>query len=99
MKIRRVVTGHTQDGKAIVTRDTDVDAVTLATAPGMEFCLLWGGDSPPTFPDDGSPRPSPSYFPPVGGFRFNVFTVPPQFETPVSPADFVKEAEEKLPGL
>src|SRR5215475_3810034 len=77
MKIRRVVTGHTHDGKAIVASDTEVDGITVALMPGMEFHRLWGADTAPIFPDRGSPYPSGAYFPPVGGFRFGLFTVPP----------------------
>ena len=102
MKIRRVVTGHTPAGKATVAGDTEVDAVTIALAPGTEFHRLWGADAPPTFPDDGSPHPFPTYFPPVGGFRFGLFTIPPKSMTPSAPLDpegALKEVEEKLPGL
>jgi hypothetical protein len=33
MKARRVVTGHTRDGKATVASDTEVDAITLGLLP------------------------------------------------------------------
>ncbi len=101
MKVRRVVTGHTPDGKATVASDTEVDAITAALIPGEEVHRLWGGDSPPAFPDDGSPRPTPAYFPPVGGFRFGMLSIPPISETPptVDPRAAAKEFEEKLPGF
>lgn len=101
MKIRRVVTGHTPDGKATVASDTQVEPVTVALLPGMEFHRLWGADSAPTFPDDGSPHPGSTYFPPLGGFRFGLFTLPPDSVTPAGELDMewaLKEAEEKLPG-
>lgn len=101
MKIRRVVTGHTSDGKATVASDTEVDAVAVALLPGMEFHRLWGADSAPTFPDDGSPHSFSTYFPPVGGFRFGLFTLPPDSVTPAAEVEMewaLKEAEEKLPG-
>ena len=102
MNIRRVVTGHTPDGKATVASDTDVDAITLVLLPGMEFYRLWGADTAPTFPDDGSPRSAPAYFPPVGGFRFGLFTVAP--DSVAMPKDLdmqlaMAEIEEKLPGV
>ena len=102
MKIRRVVTGHSADGRAIVASDTALDALTVALLPGMEFHRLWGADVVPTFPDDGSPYPSLTYFPPLGGFRFGLFTLPPDGVVPATPVDTEaaqKEAEEKLPGL
>ena len=101
MKIRRVVTGHTPDGKATVASDTEVEATTVALLPGVEFHRLWGADNAPTFPDDGSPYPAVTYFPPLGGFRFGLFTVPPTTVMPSPPADMMaalQEAEEKLPG-
>ncbi len=101
MKIRRVVTGHTPDGKATVASDTRVDPVTAALLPGIEFYQLWGADSAPIFPDDGSPQSCSTYFPPLGGFRFSVITLPPDSATPAADVDMeraLKEAEEKLPG-
>jgi mannose-6-phosphate isomerase-like protein (cupin superfamily) len=102
MKVRRVVTGHTPDGKATVASDTDVEAITLGLLPGTEFYRLWGADETPTFPDDGSPRSAPAYFPPVGGFRFGLFTVAP--DSVAMPKDLdmqlaLAELDEKLPGL
>jgi len=100
--MRRVVTGHTPDGKSIVASDTEVGPITLALFPGSEFYRLWGADDIPTFPDGGSPHSSHAYFPPVGGFRFNLFTVPPQTAVSIENIDIaaaVLEVREKLPGL
>jgi len=102
MKIRRVVTGHTPDGKATVASDSDVDAITIGMLPGAEFHRLWGSDEAPTFPDAGSPRPARAYFPPVGGFRFGVFTIGPDSVTMPKDLDMqlaTVEIEDKLPGL
>ncbi|MEE8419434.1 MAG: cupin domain-containing protein [Dehalococcoidales bacterium] len=78
MGIRRVVTGHTPDGKATVVSDTLVEGVT-----GRPVNMLWGSEETVTFPDNGSPTAfSPTDFPSVGGFRFGVFTVQPQSNTP-----------------
>ena len=96
--MRRVVTGHTSDGKAILVSDNEVDAL----VPGMEFYEIWGADEAPTFPDNGLPYPHTSYFPPLGGFRFDTFTVPPE-STPESETVNYQAAlaamEEKLPDL
>ncbi|WP_025349854.1 cupin domain-containing protein [Nocardia nova] len=102
MRVRRVVTGHDASGKAVVTSDEEVEPVTAALLPGGEFHRLWGGDSTPTFPDDGSPTPQKSYYPPVGGYRFAMFRVTPGART--LPPDLDLEAaraelDEKLPGL
>ena len=102
MQMRRVVTGHTSDGKATVANDTKVEGITIGLAPGAEFHRLWGADEAMTFPDDGSPRPCPAYFPPVGGFRFGLFTVAPESVTLPEDLDLeaaLTEIEEKMPGL
>ncbi len=102
MKVRRVVTGHTPEGKATFVSDSEVEGLTVTLNPGAEFHRLWGGDEAPTFPDDGSSHDGQQYFPPVGGYRFGMFTVPPHFEALPADFDFAKglaEVEEKLPGI
>ncbi len=102
MKVRRVVTGHSPDGKAVFASDELVEPVTLEQLQGNEFHRLWGGDAVSVFPDDGSLPSNPKWFPAVGGFRFAMFTVPPSSVTPpadASPEELARELEEKLPGL
>jgi mannose-6-phosphate isomerase-like protein (cupin superfamily) len=102
MRIRRVTTGHDGRGKAIFTSDTEVDGHTLALLPGAEFHRLWGADVPPRFPDSGSEPAGPGYFPPVGGFRFMMFTVAPHIVRRAGEVDIptlLVEMEAKLPGL
>lgn len=76
--VRRVITGHSPEGKAVVVSDTAVAGDTVALLPGADFRRLWGADVPPRFPDDGAQPVAPGYFPPLGGFRFMMFTVAPQ---------------------
>ncbi|HRE02239.1 MAG TPA: hypothetical protein PLV68_13130, partial [Ilumatobacteraceae bacterium] len=71
------MTGHDQAGKAVVASDEWVDPVTSPILPGSEFHLLWGSDTEARFPDDGSRPAVGAYFPPLGGFRFGQFCVPP----------------------
>ena len=103
MAVRRVVTGHDEDGKAVFASDEEVEPVTIDLAPGMEFYRLWSLDETAHFPDDGSPAPAGTYFPPVGGLRFGLFSVPPQ--STAAPADDLDveaafaQAEERVPGL
>jgi mannose-6-phosphate isomerase-like protein (cupin superfamily) len=102
MKVRRVTTGHNAAGKAIVASDTVVDGTPLTMLPGAEFHRLWGADRPPSFPDDGSQSSPTSYFPPLGGFRFMMFTVAPLSTTQraaIDPRALAAEMEAKLPGL
>ncbi len=103
MDVRRVVTGHDRAGKAVFIDDQMVAPVTLALMPGMDFHRLWGADAPSHFPDDGSKPEATTYFPPLGGFRFGLFTIPPDDGHGV-PADLdigsaLVELEDKLPGL
>jgi hypothetical protein len=103
MRVRRVVTGHDDDGKAVVASDTEVDGLQPALTPGAEFHRLWGGDEAPRFPDNGSSPPHHSYFPPVGGFRFGMFSVPPGHRQQGVPPDDIAAAlaefEDAMPGL
>lgn len=77
MGVRRVVTGHSAAGKAIFASDDVVEPITSPLAPGTELFRLWGADAPVNLPDSGAPPVAFTYFPPVGGFRFGLFTVPP----------------------
>jgi mannose-6-phosphate isomerase-like protein (cupin superfamily) len=102
MGIRRVVTGHDDEGRAVFASDEVVEAITSAIVPGYEFFRLWGSDGTCRFPDDGSKPGVVQYFPPVGGFRFGLFTVPPESEAQLGDIDFgaaLEEMEEKLPGM
>ena len=67
MMVRRVVTGHDRNGKAVFASDQELDPLTPALMPGYEFHRLWGADQAPVFPGDGGPTAQPGCFPPVGG--------------------------------
>jgi len=106
--VRRVVTGHDADGKAVFVSDDQVDGLRPGLIPGTEFHRLWGGDQSPQFPDGGDPPDQPTYFPPVGGFRFGLFSLPPATLPDIPPADtnansdvgaLYAEVEDMLPGL
>jgi mannose-6-phosphate isomerase-like protein (cupin superfamily) len=102
VRVRRVVTGHDGNGKAAFASDEHVDPVTVALVPGAEFHLLWGADRAPRFPDDGSPTAQPTYFPPLGGYRFGFFTLPPAQSSIPPDLDLeaaLAEMETKLPGM
>ena len=102
MNVRRVVTGHNEAGKAVVASDESVAPVALKLLPGAEFHRLWGGDVIPSFPDDGSQPVAPMYFPPIGGFRFGLFTISPDTTTVPADLDIVSafaEMEDALPGM
>jgi mannose-6-phosphate isomerase-like protein (cupin superfamily) len=100
---RRVVTGHDAHGRAVFVKDERVEPITAALLPGVEFHRVWGADATQQFPNDGGPPAAPLYFPPIGGFRFGFFTLPPANagarSEAVDMADGLRELDEKLPGL
>ena len=102
MGIRRVVTGHDSAGNAVFASDEVVEPATVDLLPQAVFYQLWGADEPLHFPDTGKSPASPMYFPPVGGFRFGLFSVAPDSVSMVDDLDFdaaLAEFGEKLPGL
>jgi quercetin dioxygenase-like cupin family protein len=103
MTVRRVVTGHDEHGKAVFASDTEVEGIRPSLNPASEFQRLWGGDETPHFPDDGALPAHRTYFPPVGGFRFGTFTLPPAGAAgPPDGLDIgaaLAEFDEQLPGL
>jgi hypothetical protein len=102
MDIRCVVTGSNESGKSVIARNTPVKPVSVALFPGCEFHRLWGSDSVPELPSDGTPPSQLHYFPRKNGFRFGFFTLPPDTRTSVDPtgeAPALEEVQQKLPGL
>lgn len=101
MKVRRVVTGHNTTGKAVFVSDTQVDAPAYGIMPGSFFHRLWSADAPPSFPDDGSEAGGEAFFPPKGGYRFMMMTMPPHDSVNVvgDKRAMAAEAKKGLPGL
>ena len=102
MGIRRVVTGHDENGKAVFASDQVIEPTTLALVPGAEFFQLWGSDGRMSYPDDGGRPSTPAYFPGQNGFRFGIFTVAPDSAVFTEDLDIeaaLGEMEEKLPGM
>lgn len=110
-QIRRVVTGFSEAGKPVVTSDTVVKGAEFDLAPRHSFLTLWGSDSTPSVPSMGSKPNFQTWYPPPGGFRFVVVTLPPRGTLPLDTsamtpeqiqalmADEFAEAESKVPGL
>jgi mannose-6-phosphate isomerase-like protein (cupin superfamily) len=102
MNVRCVVTGQTQSGKSVVVRDAPFEPITLSLLPGFEFHRFWGSDSIQRLPSDGSAPLPPRYFPPKTGFRFGVFTIPPETQEGAQYTDLgaaLAEMQQKLPGM
>jgi hypothetical protein len=90
---RRVVTGQTADGKSAFVSDEQL--------PEGQFAQLWGSDEAVTLPTDGSEPKWTTFFPPVNGFRFLVFTMPPDPPggmPPLTP-EIIGLMNEHRPGL
>ena len=102
MDIRCVVTGQNESGKSVFIRNAPVKPVTLSLFPGYEFHRLWGSDSTPELSSDVTAPVPPRYFPPIHGFRFGFFTIPPDTTTRIDRlniASAIEEIQQKLPGM
>jgi mannose-6-phosphate isomerase-like protein (cupin superfamily) len=104
MGMRRVVTGQTADGKSVFIADEVLAPKTVSLVPGTKFHQVWGSDDTVVLPTTGSEPAWTSFFPPVTGFRFLVWTMPPQSAQPQLPEDLdidaaLAELHQNLPGL
>ena len=100
--VRRVVTGHDEQGRSRVVDDQNVEAITSALMPGFAAYRLWGRDQRPAFPNDNSPSDVETWFPPREGSRFMIITHPPEGMTPPSDVDTdaaAAELERQMPGV
>src|SRR5262245_10059049 len=77
MDVRRVVTGHTPQNRAIVVSDDDVSMMAVG-GMGSGTALIWGRDDPGQFPDDGAPMPISGMLPPPGGSLCAVWELAPE---------------------
>jgi mannose-6-phosphate isomerase-like protein (cupin superfamily) len=96
MNVRRVVTGHNASGQSVFVSDELVAPQQLTG-----FHRLWGGDDTPQFPDDGNMPEHRMYFPPIGGFRFGMFSLPPDSVagSDIDAAAGATDIETEAPGL
>lgn len=100
--IRRVVTGQGKDGTSIIASDTSVEPIIAPLLPGAAFFNLWGADTMPSLPDAGAEPSYRTWFPPDGGFRFELITLPPDGTPQPSGMDRTEalaETNKVLPGL
>jgi mannose-6-phosphate isomerase-like protein (cupin superfamily) len=101
MRHRRVVTGRDDHGKSVLKSDTELEPATVALIPGMEFRTVWGTDATPTLSNDGSVPTAKTVFPPPGGLRFTLITLPVDASSPSEGLDMptaLAEVEQKFPG-
>ncbi len=71
LKVRRVVTGHDADGKAIIVQDAVAENI-VRKRPGYQSCVLWATEDFPADnddPTDGATRNVPTSVPNGTVFR------------------------------
>ena len=81
MEVRRIVTGHDENGRAVVVSDGPVSNVIRATnRPGVELHNVWQVDSAPApVPGPAESTDSPiGLLPPKHGSVFRVAVFPPE---------------------
>jgi mannose-6-phosphate isomerase-like protein (cupin superfamily) len=100
--MRRVVTGRGPDGTSVFVADEEVPAKAVALAPGTQFWQLWGSDDIVSLPSDGTEPEWSTFFPPTNGFRFLVWSIPPDGSATVPPNldldTALAEVQRELPG-
>ncbi len=102
MQVRRVVTGHSAEGQAVVVGDDLVAPIEVGLLPGAQFHSIWGSDAPAGLPAPRARTDGRAWFPPAGGFRFGFVTFPPVADAapPTLPLESAfAELREKLPGM
>lgn len=97
MKIRCVATG-TADGHAAFVRDEFVESVSPPLI-GNEIVRLWGFDRPPIAGTESPSLAGTQFFPPAGGIRAVVWTVPPNGHQTEPQPDARARTEELVPGM
>jgi hypothetical protein len=81
MRVRRVVTGHDETGKAVVVSDGDVSPAEPEFAPKWS---IWSTDGPVRLPGSGAPPPFEGpLVPRPGGCHVLTMTLPAGFNTDV----------------
>ncbi len=97
--IRRVVTG-TSGKRSEVHDDGLVEPVVVSALPGYTWHRIWSLDQLPADPPGPQAGNGQSHFPPPGGLRFTIYTVPPHETGPwvalTTAAE--RELERSLPG-
>lgn len=94
--IRRVVTGHCENGKSVIVSDSVVEGMSLGG--GKNFIKLWGNDTTPIHPDNGISNENMDWFPKAGGHRCFVWVVPPKSQISEKPKS-KDEIDVILPGF
>jgi len=97
--VRRIVTTST-NGLSHVAHDDQVEPITVSALPGYRWHRLWSFDTPTTDPPSADIQSGLPHFPPPGGLRFTLYTVPPESagRPQTLPPAAERELEAALPG-
>lgn len=101
-KIRRVIAGIDESGKSVFISDDEVQAIAPPVLGGATLIDLFGADAVPVVPNDGYHDLGRRYFPGAPeGFRFTLFSYPPQSQmvVPDDLAGAIAESARLAPGL
>jgi mannose-6-phosphate isomerase-like protein (cupin superfamily) len=101
-EIRRVITGIDENGRSAFVSDEIVPAKIPPTLGGNRIFELFGSDSTPTVPNRGEVETGLRFFPTTPeGYRFIVFSMPPESEVtvPDDPEAAWAETERLTPGM
>jgi mannose-6-phosphate isomerase-like protein (cupin superfamily) len=101
-EIRRVITGIDEHGRSAFVSDEIVPAKIPPTLGGNRVFDLFGSDATPTVPNRGEVEKGLRFFPTnPDGYRFVLFSMPPQHEVTVpEDADAAwAETERLTPGM
>lgn len=103
MGVRRIVTGLTPDGKSVFYSDAQIEPVRPPLLGGEDVWEFGGEDRWPQLPMAGAESDSAyGFFPPTQGYRFAMFTIPPEsFKAPeiTDAAAALAETERQLPNV
>ena len=77
MAMRRIVTAHNKDGRALVVSDVQLPAHPTPGRADWSVYDVWAAENP-HFPDAGERPKVGWFFPPLGGFRYLHTLMEPQ---------------------
>jgi quercetin dioxygenase-like cupin family protein len=77
MTMRRIVTAHNKDGRAIIASDVQLPAHPTPHRDDWSVYDVWAAENP-HFPDAGERPKVDWFFPPIGGFRYMHTLMEPQ---------------------
>lgn len=80
MAMRRIVTAHNKDGRAVVVSDMPLPTNPMPNGSNWSFYDVWAA-AEPHFPDAGERPDVDWFFPPIGGFRYLHMLMEPQTRT------------------